>query len=83
MRRKDWTCRNMERKATNGRIDPGVLTLSPTHSAENAEWMGHPQFLGRGVLLGSGVHLFLRAGVAAVTGGGVLCYSLPEGRARG
>jgi hypothetical protein len=32
----------MGRKATNGRIDPCVLTLVPTHSAENAEWMGHP-----------------------------------------
>jgi hypothetical protein len=42
MRRKDWTCRNMGRKATNGRIDLGVLTQTPTHSAENAEWMGHP-----------------------------------------
>ena len=43
MRRRAWTCRNMGRKATNGRIDRGVLTLSPTHSAENAEWMGHPK----------------------------------------
>ena len=32
----------MGRKATNGRIDRGVLTRTPTHSAENAEWMGHP-----------------------------------------
>ena len=47
-------------------------------------WMGHPAGILRGVLLGTGVRLFLRRGVAAGTGRGVLCYSLPEGKqARG